>query len=177
MPPLHIKQKLVVDTCFWINIVDLKLHLFLIEYFEIYFTPKVEKELLNETETKIYDTYDMEVYKELKLKKIIKIKEPIIKEIKHFENLQKDSGELHSFFLTIEEKGIIATDDNGAIDYCVKNKIDYINSVFFVIFLYKQRKITLDNANNYLNLLTNKIKQKYIDIGKEYLKKCEKYGI
>jgi hypothetical protein len=171
MPPLIKKQKLVIDTCFWINIVNLKLHLFLLEYFEIYFTLKVEKEILNETEAKIYNTYDMEVYKELKFKKIIKLKEPTIKKIGHYENLQKDSGELYSVLLTIEERGIIGTDDNGAIDYCDKNNVDYINSVYFVIFLYKQKKITLNDANNYLNFLTNKIKQKYIDVGKEYLKK------
>ncbi len=165
------KQKLVIDTCFWINIVNLKLHLFLIEYFEIYVTFKVEKEILNENQSKIYDTYDMEVYKELK--KIIKIKEPKENNLKNIENLQKDSGELYSIFLTIEEKGIIGTDDNEVIEYCNKNNVKYINSVYFVIFLYKQKKITLNHTNNYLDLLTNKIKQKYIDVGKEYLKKEE----
>jgi hypothetical protein len=164
------KKEIIIDACFWINIVFLGLDKELINYFDIYCVLKVEKEILDDNKYKIFNSKDMDTFLDLKEKRIIKIKNPKNISKKLLNSLEQNSGELDSTALSIEEEWVFATDDNGAIDYCIKNKIKYINSVYFIIYLKNKKIITKNQAKEYLNLLKNRIKQKYIEIGEKYLK-------
>ncbi|MEI8364151.1 MAG: hypothetical protein WCF78_01700 [archaeon] len=170
IPDLKSKPKIVIDASFWINIVYLGLEKYLIKYFEVYFVSKVEEEILDESDYKIYDSEDMEIYSRLKDRGLITIKDPQNFLTKLFDNLQANSGELYSVALAIDENMIIATDDKGPIEYCIQNNVKFINSVHFCLYLYNKKEINFEETQKYFNLLTNKIKQKYIDEGRYYLK-------
>jgi len=169
IPDIKLKPKLVVDTSFWINIVSLGLEKYLIDVFELYIVSKVEKEILDESEYKLYDSEDMEIFNIYKSKGIIRVKNPINISKKLIDNLQIDSGELYSIALVMESNLIIATDDGGAIEFWESNNINLMNSVKFILYLFDKKKINLDFAKSYLTRLVGKIKLKYIKFGVNYL--------
>ncbi len=163
IPDIKLKPKIVVDTSFWINIVSLGLDRYLIKYFDVYFVSKVEKEILDDNEFKMYDSIDMEQYSKSKDMKSIIIKDPRNISKKLIDNLQHNSGELYSTALAIEEEMILATDDKGAIEFCSRINIPILTTIDYILFLYDLNEQTLNDVNKYLYLLKGKIKSKYID--------------
>lgn len=162
------KKKLIVDACFWINIVFIGLEKELLKYFKLYFVSKIDKEILKE-DFLIYTSRDYEIYLELKKRKIITIQNPKKIPLK-LSSLQKDSGELYSISLSIEKDVFFATDDNAPIEFCKRNKVNYLTTVYFILYLFNKKEFNKSTARKYIKLLKNRIKEKYILQGEEYLK-------
>jgi hypothetical protein len=162
------KKKLIIDACFWINIIFIGLEKELLKYFKLYFVSKVDKEILY-NENLIYVSRDYDIYLKLKEKKIISIQTPKILPPR-LSCLEKGSGEINSIALSIEKNIFFATDDNGPIEFCKSNNVKYINSIYFILFLFNKKEITPITANKCIALLRNRIKEKYIIEGKKYLK-------
>lgn len=162
-----VKPKIVVDASFWINIVYLSLEKYLTKYFDICVVSKVEEEILNNSEHKIYDSEDMEIFLELKKNKQITIKNPINIPKRLLDNLQNHSGELYTIALGIEDKINIFIDDANSYNFCLKEGIDPINSIDFIYFLYLKKEINSKKSVNYINKLQGRIKASYIEKAKK----------
>jgi predicted nucleic acid-binding protein len=161
---------LVVDSCFWINIVYLELEEYLLKYFNLFFVFKVTEEILNINGNKLYDSKDMDILKKLIDNKKVILKNP--KEIPEKINncIENDSGELYSVALALEKKGIVATDDGAVINYCIENNIFIMTSVRFSLFLYAKKEINKNKTIILLKKMNRRIKHKYIEEGINYLK-------
>ncbi len=164
------KPKIVIDASFWINVVYLDIESYLLKYFDIYFVQKVESEILNESEHKIYNTRDMDVYSKLKDIRLIKIREPKNIPKKLLDNLQYDSGELYCIALGIEDNMIVATDDKGPISFCKINNIPFMTSIDYILYLYNTKELTKKRCLILFNMLNKNISKKFIEIGKKYFK-------
>ena len=169
IPDLKSKPKIVIDTSFWINVVYLGIDNYLLNYFNLYVVSKVEKEILDESDYKIYDSEDMEIYSKLKDRGLITIKNPQKLSKRVLDDLEVDSGELYSIELAIEENMIVATDDKGAVTFSNKNNLIMITSIDFILKLYIDKIISIDTVLYYFNLLEKKIKPKYIEEGRRRL--------
>lgn len=165
------KPKLIIDSCFWINVVYLNLEKYLLEFFELYFVSKVEDEIVNKQNIILYEANDIKLFNKLKENKLINIVNPKNISKVLLDNLQSSSGELYSIAYSIENNILLATDNNGLIVFCRNNKLKYITTIDFLIFL--KSKIKLD-INHYFNLMSGRIKQKYIEEGKKYIKNVNK---
>jgi len=166
----QLKPKLVIDASFWINITYIGIEKYLVKYFSLYVVPVVENEILSENDHKLYNTRDMEIYLKLKDLSVIIIKNAKFISKKLLDNLQVNSGELYSVALAIEENMIVATDDNGVIQFNIKNKVANITSIKFILYLYCKKDVSEKQAIDYINQLVNRIKFKYIEDGINYLK-------
>jgi hypothetical protein len=163
------KQNAVVDSSFWINIISLALVDYLLKYFELFSTEKVEQKILNFDKKLLYLSNDIIVYQTLKKNNLIKIKNPQ-KIIKKHIFLQKKSGELETISLANQEKTFVLIDDGKPYNFCINEKIKAINSVDFIIFLYKIKEINNKTAYYKITQLNGVIKEKYILNALEYLK-------
>lgn len=167
--PLSSKKLIVIDTCFWINIVHLDLQDFFLKYFKIIVVKKVEEEILDKTTKRIYITKDMKIYLTLKDNGLVILKDPKNISKSLINNSDLLSGELYSIALALENKILFASDDFWAIDFCNHNNIVCLNSVYFILFLYNKKEISKNLALKKLNLLKNRIKLEFILEGKSYL--------
>ncbi len=165
-----IKLKIVIDASFWINIVYLELDKYLVKYFDIYMVSKVEEEILNNSEHKVYDSEDMEIFLELKNNKQIFIKNPINIPKKLLDNLQSNSGELYTIALGIENKISICIDDGNPYNFCFREGLSPVNSIDFIYFLYLKKEINSKQSINYINKLQRRIKLSYIEKAKKLFK-------
>jgi len=161
------KPKLVIDASFWINVVFLGLEYNLINYFEIYFVSKVEKEILNENILRLYESLDVVTYLKFKKNNFIRLKNPISVSKKLIDNLQNNSGELFSLALSIELDSIFATDDKGSIIFCNKNNLKFISIVDYILLLFYFKELNKLEVNNFFKLLSGRIKQEYINIARK----------
>jgi len=165
-----VKPKIVMDASFWINITYLDLEKYLVKYFNICLVTKVEEEILNNSEHKIYDSKDMEKYLELKNTEVISIINPLNIPKKLLDNLQSNSGELYTIAVGIEEKIIICIDDGNPYNFCFKEGLNPINSIDFIYFLYLKKEISSKQSINYINKLHGRIKSSYIEKVKKSFK-------
>ena len=167
---LSSKTKLVVDSCFWINVVYLNLEKYLLEFFELYFVSKVEDEILNKQNIILYETNDMKLFNQLKQKKLINIVDAKNIPKVLLDNLQSGSGELYSVAYSIENNILLATDNNGPIAFCKIKKIPIMTSVDFIIYLYKSKKLNKKQCFELFDKLNKNIKNEIIKIGMNYFK-------
>lgn len=162
-------QRIVIDASFWINIVYLEIEDYLKKYFEIYFVSKVEAEVLNNSNYKLYDSIDMEKYKDWKQNKIIIIKDPINIPKKLLDNLESNSGELYTIALAIEEKMVVCIDDGKPHNFCFNEGLFPVNSIDFIYFLYLKKEINSREYILLINKLAGRIKLEHIEKAKRLI--------
>jgi predicted nucleic acid-binding protein len=159
-----IKNKInaIIDSSFWINITRVDLNKSLIDYFNLYSTNKVKEELFDFYERKGYFSKDSYIFKLYLETDFIYLKDPKEISLKIKQNLSKDSGELYSVALLKEIDGVFLTDDKGAINFCKKNNILVITSVYFIVRLYKDQLISKEKAEFSIMQLKGKISKEYL---------------
>lgn len=172
------KKIAIVDSSFWININRVGLVDYLLERFELIFTSKVEDELLVNFKL-FYTPRDIIVYNKLKDMDLIKIRNPKNVSDNLYNSLCKTSGEVQTIALAIELNGAVLVDNSAAIEYCIKNKIQVINTINFILYSYDQDKLTYEQSLEKINILKPFIRDKYIYQNLDLLAqiKGDKYGI
>ncbi len=156
------KIKAVVDSSFWININKTGLVKYLFDYFELYFTEKVEDELSDYKDTRNYVPKDLDTFIQLKKLDFIQIQNPkfISKQLQN--TVSNYSGELYTIALAEELKAIVLVDDFGPTIYCENNKIGHMTSVTFIAMLFRNNKIIKEEAKEKINLLKRNINKELI---------------
>ena len=137
-----VKLKAVVDSSFWININKTGLVKYLFEYFELYFTEKVEDELSDYKDTRGSVPKDLDVFLQLKNLDFVSLKNPRVITKRQEECLSKNSGEIQTIALAEEINAIVLVDDYGPVIFCDQNNITHLTSVTFIAMLYKKNKIS-----------------------------------
>ena len=172
------KKSAIVDSSFWININRVGLVDSLLERFELIFTSKVEDELLVNSKL-FYTPRDIIVYNKLTEMDLIKIRNPKNVSDNLYNSLCKTSGEVQTIALAIELNGAVLVDNSAAIEYCIKNKIQVINTINFILYSYYQDKLTYEQSLEKMNILKLFIRDKYINQNLDLLAqiKGDKYGI
>lgn len=165
-----VKLKAVVDSSFWININKTDLVKYLFEYFELYFTEKVEDELSDYKDTRNYVPKDLDTFIQLKKLDFIQIRNPKVINKKLEDCLSKNSGELYAIALAEEINAIVFVDDYGPIVYCKNNLIENLSSSTFIIMLFKKNIISKEVAKQKINLIKRSIKKEIIEEALKQLK-------
>lgn len=158
---LNSKKKAIIDSSFWININRVNLVKELLERFDLYFTLKVEKELLI-NKNLFYIPKDITVYKNLKEINLINVKDAFKIPINLQKTLSKNSGEVCTIALAIELNAAILVDNGSAVDYCIKNKMFVVNTINFILYCYFIDELTYRQVIEKINQLKPYIKEKYI---------------
>jgi len=157
-----VKHKAVVDSSFWININKTGLVKYLFEYFELYFTEKVEDELSDYKDTRASVPKDLDVFIQLKKLDFIQIRNPKVINKKLECCLSKNSGELYTIALAEEINAIVLVDDYGPVIFCKNNGISSITTIAFIYRLYSLKIITKGEAKQKINLIKKSIKKELI---------------
>lgn len=157
-----VKLKAVVDSSFWININKTDLVKYLFEYFELYFTEKVEDELSDYKDTRASVPKDLDVFIQLKKLDFIQIRNPKVINKKLEDCLSKNSGELYTIALAEEINAIVFVDDYGPVIFCKNNGISSITTIAFIYRLYSLKIITKGEAKQKINLIKKSIKKELI---------------
>jgi predicted nucleic acid-binding protein len=157
------KVNAVIDSSFWINLSKVDLNKFLLDYFNLYSTIKVREELFDFYEKNNYFSKDSYLFKLYLEADLITLKEPKEISLSISKELSKNSGELFSTALLKEINGVILVDDKGALNFCKKNNLFAITSVYFIVRLYKDKYITREKAEFSINQLKGKIQKSHID--------------
>lgn len=156
-----VKKNAIVDSSFWININRVNLVKELLDKFDVFFTCKVEKELLINNNL-FYTPKDIIVYKTLKEMGYVTVKDANKIPLKLNKILSRDSGEVNTIALALENKGVILVDNGAAVDYCIKNKIPVVNTINFILYCYFIDLLTYKQVLEKINILRPYIKKKYI---------------
>lgn len=156
------KLKAVVDSSFWINLNKTGLVKYLFDYFDLYFTEKVEDELSDYKDTRAFVPKDLDAFIQLKKLDFIKIKNPKTINKRLSDSLSNYSGELYTIALAEELKATVLVDDFGPTIFCENNNIEHMTSVTFIALLFRKNKITKAEAKQNINLLKRSINNKMI---------------
>lgn len=157
-----VKLKAVVDSSFWININKTNLVKYLFEFFELYFTEKVEDELSDYRDTRNKIPKDLDAFVQLKKLDFIKLKNPKFISKKLQGALSNYSGELHTIALAEEINATVLVDDYGPVIFCKNNGISSITTIAFIYRLYSLKIITKEEAKQKINLIKKSIKKELI---------------
>lgn len=165
-----VKLKAVVDSSFWINLNKTDLVKYLFDYFELYFTEKVEDELSDYKDTRNCVPKDLDSFIQLKKLDFIQIKNPKFISKKLQDTLSNYSGELYTIALAEELKATVLVDDYGPVIFCKNNGVSSITTIAFIYRLYSLKIITKEEAKQKINLIKKSIKKELI---KEFLEKLK----
>lgn len=157
------KLKAVVDSSFWININKTGLVKYLFDYFELYFTEKVEDELSDYKDTRNYVPKDLDTFIQLENLNFIQIKNPKTIKKRLQDCLSNYSGELYTIALAEELDAIILTDDSGPLKYCNRYSLLSATTPTFILKLFRSRKITKEEAKQKINLIKRSIRKEIIE--------------
>jgi predicted nucleic acid-binding protein len=157
-----VKLKAVVDSSFWINLNKADLVKYLFDYFDLYFTEKVEDELSDYKDTRASVPKDLDSFIQLKKLDFVQVKNPKTVSKKLSETLSNYSGEIYTIALAEELNAIVLVDDYGPTIYCENNKIGHLTSVTFIAMLFRKNKITKEEAKQKINLLKRSINKEMI---------------
>lgn len=158
-----LKQKAIVDSSFWININKTGLVKYLFNYFDLYFTEKVEDELSDYKDTRGFVPTDLDAFIQLKKLNFLKVQNPKFTSKKLQNSLSNYSGELYTIALAEELKAIVLIDDSGPLKYCNRCNLISITTPGFIYKLYKLNIITKKDAKQKINLIKKSIKKEIID--------------
>lgn len=158
-----LKQKAVVDSSFWINLNKTGLVKYLFNYFDLYFTEKVEDELSDYKDTRGFVPNDLDAFTQLKKLDFIKIQNPKFTSRKLQDSLSNYSGELYTIALAEELKAIVLIDDSGSLKYCNRCNLISITTPGFIYKLYRSSIITKKEAKQKINLIKKSINKEFID--------------
>ena len=158
-----IKLKAVVDSSFWINLNKTDLVKYLFDYFELYFTEKVEDELSDYKDTRSYIPKDLDAFLQLKKLDFIQIRNPKAIKKKLQDCLSNYSGEIYTIALAEELNATVLVDDYGPVIFCKNNNIPSITTVSFIYRLYFLGIITKEDAKQKINLIKRGINKELMD--------------
>lgn len=160
----------ILDSSFWINICKIGLSEYLFKYFNLFSSKKVFDELSIHSKSYIYLPQDYLLFQKYVKEDLIIIKKNyILKDVNL--SLSKDSGEVYTISLAKKNKYIVLMDDNGPLKYCIKNKIEFLTSIHFLIFLYKKNELSKTEVLDKILKLKNSINENYIIVALKYLDK------
>jgi predicted nucleic acid-binding protein len=165
-----VKLKAVVDSSFWINLNKTDLVKYLFDYFDLYFTEKVEDGLYDYKDTRASVPKDLDSFIQLKKLDFVQVKNPKTVSKKLFDTLSNYSGEIYTIALAEELNAIVLTDDSGPLKYCNRYGIISITTPTFILKLFKDRIITKEIAKQKINLIKKSIRKEIIGEALKQLK-------
>ncbi len=162
------KPKILINTSSWINVFDIRLHLYLIGNFNVHTTPKVVEEIRDGEDF----AQDAKIFMDFVGKKLIRVleKDEIPDDIRHEISITSGEIELASTAFNNKEY-IVLIDDARVYKVLERTGIKYISSVNIVIDACLTGSIDSNEAFLMLDRLRVSINDKSIEKAKDVILK------